>query len=121
MFPQSGLKAGHTNAARLHASKIRGNHSRVTPYGAMRNPHVSARLNPQRTARPTPVPGRKRPHLPVSKPCSSMSSVFSCAMRQTKIPKIALATTSAIEYPTCSAAVAVAPSKPTPLIMYTKG
>jgi len=47
--------------------------------------------------------------------------LFSAAMAQIKIPKTALATTSAIEYPICSPAVAVTPEIPSILMMYTKG
>merc|ERR1712003_512045 len=42
-------------------------------------------------------------------------------MAQMRTPNTALATTSAIEYPTCSYAVATGPARPTILIMYTPG
>merc|ERR1719428_1768429 len=47
--------------------------------------------------------------------------LFSAAMAQINTPKTAFATTSAIEYPICSPAVAVTPEIPSILMMYTKG
>merc|ERR1719240_362267 len=52
---------------------------------------------------------------------SSSSLDFSDAMAQMRTPKTALATTSAIEYPICSPAVAATPEIPSILMMYTKG
>merc|ERR1719191_850214 len=52
---------------------------------------------------------------------SSSSFDFSAAMAQISTPNTALATTSAIEYPICSPAVAVTPEIPSILMMYTKG
>ena len=56
-----------------------------------------------------------------SKLPSSSSLDFSEAMAQIKTPNTALATTSAIEYPICSPAVAATPETPSILMMYTKG
>merc|ERR1712182_95084 len=56
-----------------------------------------------------------------SKLPSSSSFDFSAAIAQISTPNTALATTSAIEYPICSPAVAVTPEIPTILMMYTKG
>merc|ERR1719421_271174 len=71
-----------------------------------------------------PAPHVREPScsaLHFSRPDDSITSVFSCAMRQIKIPKTALAVTSAAEYPTCSNAVALEPERPMPLSMYTNG
>merc|ERR1719324_1228406 len=57
----------------------------------------------------------------LSKIPSDSILLFSAAMAQIKIPKTALATTSAIEYPICSPAVAVTPEIPIILMMYTHG
>merc|ERR1719498_77124 len=52
----------------------------------------------------TPASASARVHF--SRPSCSRTIVFSCAMRQMTMPKTALATMSANEYPTCSNAVA---------------
>merc|ERR1712124_9782 len=52
---------------------------------------------------------------------SSSSFDLSAAMAQISTPNTAFATTSAIEYPICSPAVAVTPEMPSILMMYTKG
>merc|ERR1719375_658089 len=57
----------------------------------------------------------------LSKLPSSSSLDFSEAMAQIRTPKTTFATTSAIEYPICSPAVAVTPEIPSILMMYTKG
>jgi len=57
----------------------------------------------------------------LSKPPSSSNLDFSAAMAQMRTPKTAFATTSAMEYPICSPAVAVTPEIPSILMMYTKG
>merc|ERR1712025_350425 len=56
-----------------------------------------------------------------SKLPSSSSLDFSAAIAQIRTPNTALATTSAIEYPICSPAVAVTPEMPSILMMYTNG
>ena len=60
------------------------------------------------------------PRAHFSKPSCSMTVVFSCAMRQMTMPKTALATMSANEYPICSNAVAFEPPRPMPLSMYLR-
>ena len=56
-----------------------------------------------------------------SSPPSDSILLCSAAMAQIKMPKTAFATTSAIEYPICSPAVAVTPEIPSILMMYTNG
>ena len=54
-------------------------------------------------------------------PTFSSYLLFSAAMAQINTPKTAFATTSAIEYPICSPAVAATPEIPNIFMMYTKG
>merc|ERR1712187_968853 len=56
-----------------------------------------------------------------SNAASFSSADFPAAMAQMRTPNTALATTSAIEYPTCSYVVATVPARPMFLMMYTKG
>ena len=56
-----------------------------------------------------------------SSPFSDSTLLFSAAMAQINTPKTAFATTSAIEYPICSPAVAATPDTPNIFMMYTKG
>merc|ERR1719251_173791 len=51
----------------------------------------------------------------------SSSADLPAPMAQMRTPNTALATTSAIEYPTCSYVVATEPARPRFLTMYTKG